>query len=560
MQTIASLYRQLRSMGEERPIADRLLDALGATFQVSDTDVARIPCTGAAIVTVNHPFGFLDSAVLVTLLGRIRPDVRVLANPRLTAVRELHDVIIPANGLGLRRSLEHLAAGGLLLVFPSGTVSHFRWKDRAVSDPEWNPAVARMVAIAARKGTRVAVIPAYIEGRNSMLFQFAGLIHPALRTALLGHELFNKRGCRVKVRIGAAIASEKLLAIPSAREQADYLRWRTYLLAGGGARPRMAAAKSEPIADGSPCVALLAEEIRALPAESMLGRSGDLEVYLASAGEIPNILRELGRLREITFRAAGEGTGKPLDLDEFDAHYLHLFVWHARRQELVGAYRLAGTDTVRRRFGIRGLYTATLFRYGDPFLDRLGPALELGRSFIRQEYQKGFAPLLLLWKGIGAYLARHPRYRILFGPVSISNQYEAASRELMVAYLERYERLSGWAGLVETRRAPTDRCLRGASRPVFPNSGVDMEDLAEMVCDIEQKPAGVPVLLRQYLKLGGKLLGFNVDPKFANALDGLILVDLARTDSKLLERYLGKDATFIWNTAKHSSLPVGHCG
>ena len=185
------------------------------------------------------------------------------------------------------------------------------------------------------------------------------------------------------------------------------------------------------------------------------------------------------------------------------------------------------------------LYTATLFQYGGAFLDRLGPALELGRSFVRQEYQKGFAPLLLLWKGIGAYVGRNPQYKILFGPVSISNQYEAVSRELMVSFLEKYALLHDWAGLVRNRCAFRSRLLRGAHRPAFPASGFDIEDLSAMVGDLERKNTGVPVLLRQYLRLGGKLLGFNVDPKFANALDGLILVDLAKTEPKLLQRYLG---------------------
>jgi putative hemolysin len=186
------------------------------------------------------------------------------------------------------------------------------------------------------------------------------------------------------------------------------------------------------------------------------------------------------------------------------------------------------------------LYTATLFRFGDPFLDRLGPAIELGRSFIREEYQRGFTPLLLLWKGIGAFVARNPRYKILFGPVSISNRYQAVSRELMLSFLEKYAFLRDWTGLVRNRRALGERLLKGANRPALPSSGFDIDDLSEVVSDVEQKQTGVPILLRQYLKLGGKLLGFNVDPKFANTLDGLILVDLTKTDPKLLERYLGK--------------------
>ena len=552
IEEIARVYDTLRSMGEQRPIADRLLDFLGVTFTASDVDLARIPNSGPAIVTANHPFGILEGAILASLLRRIRPDVRFLANGILNAIPEVRDLLIPVdpingrsaiagNGRGLRASLQHLRSGGMLVIFPAGEVSHFRWSDRTVTDGEWNTSVARMAGIA-----DVPVVPLYVEGTNSLMFQLAGLAHSAFRTALLCRELLNKSGRCVEVRAGAAIQPDKLKAMPTAREQTDYLRWRTYLLASREPfKPRTALplsrkmeARREPIAAPLPANDV-ADEVAGLAGECMLSRSGDLEAYLAPAIEIPKVLHELGRLRELTFRAAGEGTGKALDLDEFDDHYLHLFVWNARKQEVVGAYRLARTDVVRRNLGVRGLYTATLFRYSDPFLDRMGPALELGRSFVRQEYQRGFAPLLLLWKGIGAFIARNPQYKTLFGPVSISNEYQAVSRELMVSFLEKYAMLREWTSLVRNRNASAARLLTGANRPAFPDAGFDVEDLAAVVGDIEQKPAGIPVLLRQYLRLGGKLLGFNLDPKFANALDGLILVDLTKTEPKLLDRYLG---------------------
>jgi putative hemolysin len=385
------------------------------------------------------------------------------------------------------------------------------------------------------------VVPVHVGGRNGAIFELAGLLHARLRTALLGRELLNKRGRSVRVRIGSPIRAEKLAFMPTARDQADYLRWRTYLLAGRESfHPRTAYPlsrhrgrhpKQEPIAAPLPST-VVAAEIATLPAECLLKRSGDLDVYLTPANRIPSVLQELGRLREITFRAVGEGTGRTLDIDEFDQHYLHLFVWNARACELVGAYRLAATDVVRRQYGVQGLYTAKLFGYGDAFLHRAGPALELGRSFIRQDYQKGFAPLLLLWKGIGTFVARNPEYKTLFGPVSISNQYKSISRELIVSFLEKYALLEDWRGLIRNRSALKQRTV--------PDAGFDLEDLSAVVSDLEQKPIGVPVLLRQYLRLGGKLLGFRVDPEFANALDGLILVDLTKTEPKLLERYLGK--------------------
>jgi len=560
------VYSGLRSTDDPRPLPARLLDFLSVRCAVSDADLARVPRSGAALVTANHPFGILDGAVLAAILGEVRCDVRVVANGILSLIPELRDLVIPVdpvsgpraagvNGRGLRIALEHLEAGGMLVVFPAGEVSSFRWRGRAIADPQWNSAVARLVGIASRQKRSVSVVPAYIEGANGPLFHLAGLAHPRCRTALLGRELLNKRGRRVEIRFGTPVSAEKLLAIPTAREQADYLRWRTYLLGRREAyKPQTSAPLASRVSAGSmaavanPAPArLVASEVAALPAGCVLDRSGDLAVCLAAAHQVPNVLHEIGRLREITFRAAGEGTGRTLDLDEFDAHYLHLFVWNQRRAEIVGAYRMVGTDAAAGR-----LYTRTLFRYDGRFLGRLGPALELGRSFVRQEYQKGFAPLLLLWKGIGAYIARNPRYKILFGPVSISNRYAAASRELIVGFLEKYAALRDWAGLASGRRP-----LRRSAAPPLPAAGLDIDDLSAMVGDIEQNRAGVPVLLRQYLRLGGKLLGFNVDEKFSNALDGLILVDLTRTDRTLLERYLGRSesATFLeFQKGTHETL------
>lgn len=328
-------------------------------------------------------------------------------------------------------------------------------------------------------------------------------------------------------RVGKAIAPESLAAMPDSGEQLRYLRWRISLLA---VRPRTEESPThlESIAPAGGA-ALIESEFALLPPDRRLAASGAYEVLLTTAVETPLALRETGRLRELAFRAAGEGTGRALDLDPFDDTYWHLLVWNRESREIAGGYRLrfTGNDPAE-------LYTATLFRYGPEFLRRLGPSIELGRSFIRIEYQKSFAPLLLLWKAIGQIVARNPEYKTLFGPVSISNQYQAVSRELMIAFLEARELLADLAALVRPRNAFSRR------------SGVTadycrtLDDLSGLVSDLEPGRQGVPVLLRHYLRLGGKLLGFNVDDSFAGALDGLIVVDLTRTDPRLLERYLGK--------------------
>ena len=342
------------------------------------------------------------------------------------------------------------------------------------------------------------------------------------------------------MRIGNVISSKKLQAYTDDTSLIHYLRHRTYLLQGRERKSSPVVGSVTPVvAPVSP--ALLAAEIAALPAEQTLVESGELAVVLARAQEVPHALREIGRLREVTFRAAGEGTGAEIDLDAFDAHYLHLFIWNREKREIVGAYRLGPSDEIVKKHGKNGLYTSRLFAYKRGFLERIQPALEMGRSFVRVEYQRSYAPLLLLWKGIGAFIVKNPKYKVLFGPVSISNDYNPKSRQLIVSFLKAYNQAPELTPLVRARSPfkHKPRKLSGAS-PWERDAAWDIDDLSAVIADMETDQKGVPILLKQYLKLGGKLVGFNVDAQFANALDGLIVVDLTRTDPRVLERYMGK--------------------
>lgn len=282
---------------------------------------------------------------------------------------------------------------------------------------------------------------------------------------------------------------------------------------------------------------LLKAEIEALPPQQKLVRSGNFSVFYARADQMPRCLQEIGRLREITFREVGEGTGRASDVDLFDAYYIHLFVWDHSTDMIVGAYRLGLADEILARYGKRGLYTHSLFKYADPALRALNPAIELGRSFVRSEYQRGFSPLMLLWRGIGEFIVRHPRYATLFGAVSISNEYESASRRLIVDYLSANNLERTLARHVKPRRAFLDETAHASEQLAMLH---DIEDVSRMVRTIERDGKGVPILLKQYLKLGGQLLAFSADRKFANALDGLIMVDLRASDPRMLARYLGE--------------------
>jgi putative hemolysin len=363
-------------------------------------------------------------------------------------------------------------------------------------------------------------------------------------------ELLNKMGKIVEVRVGTAIPYKTIAEIGDHRDATSYLRWRTYLLGRRGECdqrlvPRVIRAvvpkkTPEPIAIETPHDELI-DDIRNLGEEQCVEETSEYSVYLAGAEQVPNVLRELGRLREIAFRAAGEGTGNDLDLDCFDSYYLHLFLWNKVRRELVGAYRIGSVHEILALFGPRGLYTSTLFHYDPEFFRRIGPALELGRSFIRPEYQRLYPPLLLLWKGLAMYVARNPEAPVLFGAVSVSNEYNPVSRRLLAQFLELHRREEALAPLVRPRRQ-----FRPARDPELDGQVMnrllpDVDSISVPISDIETDGKGVPILLKQYLKLGGKLLGFNVDPSFSETLDGLILVDLRQTEASMLRRYMGPE-------------------
>ena len=303
-------------------------------------------------------------------------------------------------------------------------------------------------------------------------------------------------------------------------------------------RPTPEPAAPEPVAPPAD-PAVLAREVSAIPSSSVLARSGPLVTFVASADDIPHGLYEIGRLRELTFRAIGEGTGKRIDLDWFDSHYLHLVLWNSQRQEIVGSYRCGATDAIVPRFGVDGLYTETLFAYDYTLIARLVPGLELGRSFVRLEYQKTYSALFLLWRGIAAFIARNPRYKLLFGAVSVSNEFRPQTQRRIVEFLREAGSLPALARFVRSRSplgpsfAPSPRVRWNAPR--------DLASLEREVRDLEQGERSLPVLLRQYLKLGGRVLAFARDPDFHDSLDALVLVDLSVAPLEVLVRYMGDE-------------------
>ncbi len=540
----------------DKAFAGRVLESMQVSFEVSEADLRLIPKTGRVVVVANHPFGGIEGLILSQLLKSVRDDVKLMANFLLERVPDLRDMFIfvdpfarpdsaRANMKPLKETMRWLNEDHVLGVFPAGAVSHIDLRKGRVIDPEWNETIGRII-----RRTESPVIPIFIRGSNSLLFQLLGMVHPNLRTAMLPHEFVKKRGQTIRLRIGNPIPYRKLEPM-SDEELMAYIRMRTYHLRHRKDAPkkerrriqvpvRFIKPKEVPII---PAVSpdLLVNDISALPPTQKLLQSGPMDVYFAYTEQIPHVMRELGRLREETFRAIGEGTGQAIDTDRFDDYYIHLFIWQREKREIVGAYRLGKSDVIMKQLGKRGLYTSTLFRYRKRLLKSISPALEMGRSFVQKDYQRSYSSLLLLWKGLAHFVLQHPQYKILFGPVSINNDYHTMSRQMLVSFLEMHNFLPDLAKLVKAKTPMRIGPLKKWKLRQLRTVANDIDDVDSLISDIEADLKGVPILLRQYLRLGGRLLAFNIDPDFSNVLDGLILVDLTKTDPKVLERYMTKD-------------------
>ena len=544
------------------------LNELGISYDISEKDLAKIPKDGPAIIVANHPFGGIEGIVLINILEKRRKDFKILANFLLSRVHMLvhHFIFVDPFGAKsstkkntqpLRDAFDHLRKDGLLVTFPSGTVSHFQWRSRQVTDPMWNINIARIA-----RRSKVPVIPLFFEGNNGLLFQIAGVLHPFLRTILLPRELINQMNKKLKLKVGNPIPASRLAEFESDEDALSYLRLRTYILGSEHHHAKLLEKKQfknpkhsnkrlealVPAVDSQ----LMSNEISSLPEGQKLVENEDFLVAYGEANQIPFVLREIGRLRELTFRTISEGTGKSIDLDGFDNYYSHLFIWNKKKSEIVGAYRLALVRDIVKNYGISGLYTSTLFAYKQDLLDQLGDAIELGRSFVREEYQKTFSALDLLWKGVGGFVNCHPNSKILFGTVSISNEYNSVSRMLITSFLRGNSYLPEFARLIKARNPFKTVALKGIDSTTASIVVKDLDNVNELLAEIEATHHTIPILLKQYLRLGGKFLGFNIDQNFGDVLDGLIYVDLSETDPRMLSRYLGREdhKTFLKHHGK----------
>jgi len=515
-----------------------ILEHLDIKYEVADKDLENIPLSGPFITVSNHPFGGIDALIMIKLLATRRSDVKVMANFLLQKIDPLREVIVPADLSGnsrdskflytsIKDSLRYIKEGHAVAIFPAGEVSTYQSESGLITDREWQEPILRAVRMAA-----VPVIPVYFHGTNSRWFHILGRIHPLLRTARLGSELINKRHKVIRVRIGKPVTVNEQADLGDVARYGRYLRARTYSLGSAlEAKPffinfrKRRSRRQEPVA--TPCDRnLLREEINSVRQSYELFTAKNYNVLFTPTRAIPNVIREIGRLRELTFREVGEGTNRAIDLDEYDFYYHHLIIWDNEAEAIVGAYRLGKGKEILSQYGIKGFYINSLFRIRRSFEPILSESLELGRSFIVKEYQRKAMPLFLLWKGLLTVLLMHAEYRYLIGPVSISNEFSSLSKSLIVEFIRNNCYDSSMARHIKPRKKLNLQVDKRIDRDIIiAASEKDINKVEKVVSDVDYGYR-IPVLLKKYLEINAKIIGFNVDPDFNNCLDGLVMLDV----------------------------------
>ena len=515
---------------------DSILKHLNIKYIIIDDFKSSIPSTGPFIIIANHPLGGIDGLLLLKLVCEIRPDFKVQGNFLLQQIEPIKDYILPINPFesfksaqssykGVRRGYQHLKEGKGLGIFPAGEVSSFI--NFKITDREWQKSSIRFIQKAG-----VPVIPVYFHGQNSSFFYFLGQIHPLLRTAKLPSEMLKSGNQIIRIRVNNPIHHRTVSSFSTLSGLAHYLRVKTYSLSQSykikpfvNFRQKRIKELTQKIIDPID-TGLIKLALKRLEDNYLLFSQGSFSVYCAPLCSIPYIILEIGRLREITFREAGEGTNKSIDLDEYDSHYHHLIIWDHVNMKIVGSYRIGRGKDIFRRYGKDGFYTASLFKMHDEFRHVLENSIELGRSFIIKEYQRHPLSLFLLWKGIRQFMIKNPDYKYLIGPVSISNNFSSKTKGLIVEFIKKNYFDSELAKYVlPVKRFKVPKRIKQSNEIVLKNIGDNLKIL-DLYINEYQEGFSLPVLMKKYLKMNGKIIGFNIDSEFNNCLDGLMIVDI----------------------------------
>lgn len=517
-----------------------ILNELNIDFEIPEDDLKRLPKEGAFITVSNHPLGGMDGVLLLKLMLEQRPDYKVLSSFILQRIEPLKPFLIPVNNFdnkkdfpsslgGIKEALTHLNGGKPLGVFPAGEVSTYR-EGKLIVDRTWDPVALKLIYKA-----KLPIVPIYFHAKNSRIFYLLSKIHPILRTASLPSEAISKRKRKIIVRIGKPVSVKDQESFADYNLLGEFLRKKTYILAKtfekkkdfhlSKLKPRKQKFKTiiPPVA-----VEKLEKDIENLLKKSkLLFEKNDYQCFLSEAKEMPAILKEISRLREVTFRQVGEGTGKEFDLDKYDKYYQHLFLWDKKNKKIAGAYRMGMGREIFDKSGIKGFYLSELFDFDPELFEMMSKSIEMGRAFVVPEYQQKAFPLFLLWRGIMHTVLRHPEHEFLIGPVSISNRFSDFSKSLLIEFMKSYFYDAYTAQFVSPKKAFKIRLKEKDKKFIFQTAGNNLGKFDKLIDELEPGTLKIPVLLKKYIKQNARLISFNVDPNFNDAIDGLMYIKIS---------------------------------
>lgn len=539
--TLNKIYDRNKHL-EDLAFLNGILDEMEIKFEIPEEDLKRLPKDGAYITISNHPLGGIDGILLLKLMLEREPNFKIIANFLLHRIVPMKKYIMPVNPfenhkdakssvIGIKETLRHLSDGKPLGIFPAGEVSTYK-DGKLVVDKPWEEGAIKLI-----RKAKVPVVPIYFHAKNSKLFYWLSKVDDTLRTAKLPSELLTQKDRVIKVRIGKPISVNEQNEIESFEEYSEFLRKKTYMLANpfekdtklidtATASLKITKAPKKIVTPANE--SKLIDEVQALRnSDSRFLQSKNYEVFFASAKEIPNILHEIGRLREITFREVGEGTNESIDLDEYDQYYHHMFLWDDETKKIAGAYRMGLGSEIYPKYGIEGFYLTDLFRFEPELHDMMHKSIEMGRAFIVKEYQQKPMPLFLLWKGIIHTTLRHPEHKYLVGGVSISNQFSDFSKSLMIEFMKSNYYDPYIAQYIHPKKAYKVKLKDADKDFIFDEAESDLNKFDKIIDELEPGNLRLPVLIKKYIKQNARVVAFNVDPLFNNAIDGLMYIRIA---------------------------------
>ena len=569
----ASAIMRLTKIDEVNKLYDILKDKVGKDFFdsfvrerglkyiVFEEDLARIPKTGPFILVSNHPLGAIDGILMTKILTEIRPDFKIMGNFLLEKIEPMKPYVISVNPFenrkelkssssGMRGSLKHLEEGGCIGIFPAGEVSNRNNEFSEIMDKKWEKPALKLIKMA-----KVPVVPMYFHAKNSRLFYQMAKLHPDLQTLLLPSEMMHKREKPIRVRLGKPVSIKVLEDHDSIEEMGEFLQKKIQLLKTYYEKRKSLADRLnipnlrlnfpllkeenvvQNIIDETPTKDIVAEIDALSKNDKMLFRNGNYEVFFAGYNDIPSIMREIGRQRELTFRKIGEGSNLPFDLDEYDEHYHHLFLWDSQAKKLAGAYRMALGAEVMKKHGIDGFYTSSLFEFDPELRPFFRKVIEMGRAYISSEYQQKPLPLFLLWRGIVHVCLRNPEHKFLMGGVSISDKFSEFSKSLMIEFMRSHYYDSAVAQYIHPKHDFKVKLKERDKNLFFDEVESDLNKLDKIIDDLEPEMR-MPVLIKKYIKQNAKVISFNVDPSFNDAIDGLMYIRISELPESTIKPVL----------------------